>query len=383
MIKLSVISFDNKPVAQGPSAVFGEKGGTLGRGADNHLVVRDPKNFVSRTQAFVRSHQERHSITNLSQANPLILNGVEIGYKQEHPIRPNDTLQIGMVRLAVEAAPSQSGESSGQRDTGRSEPAAMKAEAEVSHQSIGGAALAAMDSKISPLELPEPSGIAVAVVPTAATCQPARLETTGTTGEREALAQAFLRGAGIADNSVAIDLNADFMEMIGKMLAISIQGAVDQTKLRSLVKREVNADVTMVVVRGNNPIKFLEDGGTVMTQMLRKKMPGFMAPVEAMQDAYEDLYAHQLAVVAGMRAMVADILARLDPESKKDEPAASLFKPLMQANRNAKQLESLTARYRDICREYSGDDAPMFGMAFLDAYEREAEQFKAGADHAG
>lgn len=379
MIKLSVISFDNKPVAQAPSAVFGETGGTVGRGVDNHLVVQDPKNFVSRTQAFVRSHRERHSITNLSQANPLLLNGVEIGYKQEHPIHPNDTLQIGMVCLAIEAVPSQSGASSGQRDAG------MAGNAAVPHRSIGGASgavLAAADSGM-PLASPEPSDSASAVVTTAASCQPAKPETPGAAGDREALAQAFLRGAGIADNSVAIDLNADFMEMIGKMLALSIQGAVDQTKLRSLVKREVNADVTMVVVRGNNPIKFLEDGGTVLTQMLRKKMPGFMAPVEAMQDAYEDLYAHQLAVVAGMRAMVADILTRLDPESKGDEPAASIFKPLMQANRNAKQLESLTARYRDLCREYSGDNAPMFGMAFLDAYEREAEQFRSGADHAG
>jgi predicted component of type VI protein secretion system len=31
-------------------------------------------------------------------------------------------------------------------------------------------------------------------------------------------------------------------------------------------------------------------------------MPGFMTPAEAMEDAFQDLRAHQLGVVAGMKA---------------------------------------------------------------------------------
>lgn len=363
MIKLSVISFDNKPVAEAASAVFGETGGTVGRGADNHLVLRDPKNIISRTQAFVRSHDERHSITNLSQANPLVLNGVEIGYKEERAIRPNDTLQIGLICLAVETMAPQP------------DVVVERHDADSIH------ANAITETMPQPSAVDEQLTADVTAQP-GATSQLERHVAADGIADREVLVQAFLRGAGMVDNNVAIDLNADFMEMIGRMLAISIQGAVDQTNLRSLIKREVNADVTMVVVRGNNPIKFLEDGTTVLTQMLRKKMPGFMAPVEAMQDAYEDLYAHQLAVVAGMRAMVADMLTRLDPRQN-DEPSASLFNTLLQANSKAKQLESLTARYRDLCREYDGEDAPMFGKAFLDAYEREAEHIRNEADHAG
>lgn len=383
MIKLSVVSFDSKPLAQTTSAVFGEAGGTVGRGSDNHLVLHDPKNFISRTQAFVRSHQQRHSITNLSRANPLILNGVEIAYQQEHLIRPSDVLQIGLCRLFVEEASLESGAANAP-DMGAApvmplvvthgapaaQPSAVVGKSEPYVHD--GGVLASMTAQVAddranqagrfPRRTVEPNEPGAA--------------------QRDVLVQAFLRGAGLDDNTVAVELDAEFMEMIGKILSVSIQGAVDQTKMRTLVKREVNADVTMVVVRGNNPIKFLEDGQTVLMQMLRKKMPGFMAPVEAVKDAYESLYVHQLAVVAGMRAMVADMLEKLDPQSGADD-SASFINNLFSANRKIRHMEDLAERYRKVCNEYRGDGAPLFGQAFLEAYERETRQFATGADYAG
>ena len=83
-------------------------------------------------------------------------------------------------------------------------------------------------------------------------------------------------------------LTPELMELVGKLLATSLQGTIDQLALRSLVKQEVQADVTMVVVRNNNPLKFFPDSPTVLTQMLRKKMPGFMEPLEAVDDACHD-----------------------------------------------------------------------------------------------
>ncbi|UUZ48060.1 hypothetical protein LP420_34585 [Massilia sp. B-10] len=88
------------------------------------------------------------------------------------------------------------------------------------------------------------------------------------------------------------------MELLGKMMNNCIQGTIDLLALRSLVKQEVKADVTVVVLRNNNPMKFFPDSQTVLTQMLRKKMPGFMEPLEAIDDANRDLQGHQKGVVA-------------------------------------------------------------------------------------
>lgn len=68
------------------------------------------------------------------------------------------------------------------------------------------------------------------------------------------LKQAFLRGAGVAPGAIGAELTADMMELLGKMMAASLQGGIDLLALRSLVKQEVHADLSTVLVRNNNPI---------------------------------------------------------------------------------------------------------------------------------
>ena len=76
--------------------------------------------------------------------------------------------------------------------------------------------------------------------------------------DREALKQAFLRGAGIPADAVGA-LTPELMELLGKLMNSCLQGTIDLLALRSLVKQEVKADVTVVVMRNNNPLKFFPD----------------------------------------------------------------------------------------------------------------------------
>jgi FHA domain-containing protein len=198
--------------------------------------------------------------------------------------------------------------------------------------------------------------------------------------EHRALIQAFLNGAGIPSVTLAQGLTPEFMETVGKLLAISVQGTMDLNSQRALVKREVKADVTQVVVRNNNPLKFLPDSQTVLTQMFRKKMPGFMSPTEAMEDSYEDLHAHQMAVVAGMRAAMADMLKRLHPEGLEEKVKdLSLLDSMRLGSRKAKLWDSYLELYGKIGAEAQDDFQALFGEAFLDAYEREIERVKSHA----
>jgi predicted component of type VI protein secretion system len=79
------------------------------------------------------------------------------------------------------------------------------------------------------------------------------------------LKQGFLRGAGLPASALSADLTPETMELLGKLLAASLQGTIDLLSLRSLVKQEVHSDVTTVLVRNNNPLKFFADSQTVLT----------------------------------------------------------------------------------------------------------------------
>lgn len=189
--------------------------------------------------------------------------------------------------------------------------------------------------------------------------------------ENESLRQAFLQGAGLAGDAIAA-LTPETMELLGKLLARSLQGTIDLLAQRSLVRKEVEADVTMVVVRNNNPLKFFPDSQTVLTQMLRKKMPGFMEPLEALDDARRDLRAHQLGVVAGTRAGIEELLQRLDPQRIEASLGPKGFMDsLIAARRPAAAWDLYKQQYAGARGDASD---PFKGASFRSAYEQEAER---------
>ncbi len=201
-------------------------------------------------------------------------------------------------------------------------------------------------------------------------------------GARDALTQAFLRGAGIPADALPIALTPEQMELVGKLLAASLQGAIDQLALRSLVKQEAKADVTMVVVRNNNPLKFFPDSPTVITQMLRKKMPGFMEPLESIEEAGHALRGHQLGVVAGCRATMDSVIHRLAPAGFQAALApAGVLDSLIPSRRPAALWREYVRKYSALAGEVQDQFKGAFGPAFLEAYEQEVDRFDKEASH--
>lgn len=198
----------------------------------------------------------------------------------------------------------------------------------------------------------------------------------------ETLKQAFLRGAGIPADALGSGLTPELMELMGKLMACSLQGTIDLLALRSLVKQEVKADVTMVVMRNNNPLKFFPDSQTVLTQMLRKKMPGFMEPLESIDDAYNDLRSHQKGMVAGTRASMGAMMARLKPELfETDVSGGGMMGSLIPSRRQAESWKSYKQAYHSAEAEAKDQFKSIFGPAFLAAYEKEVERANAGTSN--
>jgi FHA domain-containing protein len=112
--------------------------------------------------------------------------------------------------------------------------------------------------------------------------------------------------------------------------------------------------------------------------MLGKKMPGFMRADDAMRDAFDDLRAHEIGVIAGTRAALTEILGRFDPSLLGDRLAgASLLDNLLPSMRKTKLWEIYLERYAQIRREAEDDFQSVFGRSFLQAYERETARVKA------
>lgn len=197
--------------------------------------------------------------------------------------------------------------------------------------------------------------------------------TTPRTGD-DALIAAFLAGAGLAGMPPP-RLDEQFMSQLGKLLSTATQGTVDLIQARAATKQELHAEVTIIAPRANNPLKFAPDGQAALHQLVGKRFPGFMAPVEAMQDAYDDLRAHQLGMTAGMRAALHDVLLRFSPAQIESRMTRhTLLDAVLPQSRKSQQWKLYTEMFEQIMDEAENAFDALFGKAFLEAYGREVDR---------
>lgn len=206
--------------------------------------------------------------------------------------------------------------------------------------------------------------------------------TTPQTGNGEVLQgellEALLEGMGLGDMQPVPQFDKENMRQLGQMLSMFSQGTVALLSSRSILKRGVKADMTMVLDDANNPFKLLPSGKTVLMQMFGARMPGFMPPKKSVRDALIDLQAHQLGMISGIRAIIAAMLQSFNPEqleeeAKRDGHTSRLALP---ASRKAALWDYFVRTYGETAGEIEDDFHTLFGEAFLYAYDMEVNQYK-------
>lgn len=221
---------------------------------------------------------------------------------------------------------------------------------------------------LPPLPSPPPPPVQRASAPAAP-----RAERTASDDE---LLAAFLRGLASTHQPPEM-LTPGLMERIGSMLRSATEGTLQLLLTRQEFKREVRAEVTMIAAQANNPLKFSPTVEVALAHLLGPGVRGFMPPEAAMRDAFNDLRAHQFGVMVGMRAALAHVITRFEPEElEKKISAKSALDAIFAANRKAKLWDQFVALYGGIASEAEDDFHNLFGKAFLEAYEEQMARLK-------
>jgi FHA domain-containing protein len=199
---------------------------------------------------------------------------------------------------------------------------------------------------------------------------------TRSAADSDELLRALLEGLGSPGLRVSA-LTPETMKLVGELLREATRGAVELLLARAALKREMRAEMTMIVARENNPLKFSPTVDAALQHLLGERTPGFMAAAPAMRDAFDDLRAHQLGVMAGMRAALEGVLARFDPQQlegklTKQSPISSLIP----AARKARLWELFQGLFAQLQSEAQDDFDELFGRAFLRAYEEQLDRLQ-------
>jgi type VI secretion system protein len=100
-----------------------------------------------------------------------------------------------------------------------------------------------------------------------------------------------------------------------------------------------------------------------------------MAPDVAVRDSFDDLRAHQLAVMAGVEAAIKHLLTRFEPaqlEERMGKPGG--LSSIFNGSRQAQYWQQFTELYSNISREAQEDFQDLFGREFSRAYEEHSSR---------
>ena len=397
LLALSIIS--SQGASLGPTAykVFDQRGGSIGRVEGNDWVLPDPERFVSSRHAQVRWNAGAFYLEDVS-ANGTFINAPDSAVPRSQPIqlRDGDRLFIGdyeiivqLVEDAVPAAPPAS--------VAPAMPAAAQAPAEPSAgqpPSLGLGTvdpLAALGSARS--ERPAPAAAAVSdsqrtmfkapsVSPAAATASP------GAAAQGAGSAQAGEPAGplpGIAEVLAAIGLDPSRVEpgvqqQLGAILRITVEGLVEILKTRAQVKNSFRMPMTNIKPVENNPLKFSMNAQDAVYNLFVKRNPGYLGPVDAFAEGFQDVEFHQTAVLAGIRAAFNAMIAKFHPDNLEESYERKLKRTAMLGiGSRSKYWDLYRAQFEEIDRDREAHFQLLFGEEFAKAYNEHLQKLAADA----
>ena len=373
--------------AEAPIATcdFMPPGGTIGRSVDNDLVLPDPDRAISRLQALVHvSPSGDCRLTNQGSVIAVIHNGNALTRGSQVTLSHGDTLSIGAYQIGV---------SDPQRAPVASSPPVFDDPLSLFADDGAGSddllAMQPLESSLLPVQdglSPEEQELRaqrqavgrLGIDPVAHDSPHVETTTAGTGNREQRLLAALLEGMGLDTTLDKTPLTEDQMRTTGRMLSLFSQGTVALLSSRSILKRGVKAEMTMILNEANNPFKILPSGKTVLMQIYQSQMPGFMQPEQAVRDALVDLQAHQLGMIAGIRAIIAAMLQSFNPQRLEDHARRDgvMARFALSNSKKAQLWDYFLRHYQNTSGEIEDDFHTLFGEAFLQAYDMEVNQYK-------
>ncbi len=182
-----------------------------------------------------------------------------------------------------------------------------------------------------------------------------------------------LAGAGLHNITVTPELAESF----GQILRVVVSGVMDILRARQQIKDEFRMHMTHFKPTDNNPLKFSANVEDALHNLLVKRNAAYLAPVEAFEDAFDDLRSHQIAMLSGMRVAFEFMLAEFDPDRMQEEFDRQLKKgSLLSVPAKLRYWDLFREKRDEIAKDPETSFRELFGEEFAKEYEEQLRRLK-------
>jgi type VI secretion system FHA domain protein len=188
---------------------------------------------------------------------------------------------------------------------------------------------------------------------------------------------AFWEAAGL-DPRVAAD--ACGPDKAGAMFGALVRGLWEVLRARTAFKEEFRVERTMLGAANNNPVKFAIDPEQALEGLARPAARGFMAPLDAVEESFDDIRRHELAMMAAMHRALSHVLEEFDPETLESKLEGMSFLDALPGGRRARYWDLYVKHYAEIARKAEDIFEGALGREFVAAYEKASHGNRGGEE---
>ena len=357
---------------------------TIGRDATCALALDDPHKHISRVHVELEEEDGIYWMSVVSKVNPVMVKGRRYGPGTRLTLKSGDSFEMGEFEVQVlfgeelQPAPLPQAEK-------KSMISALAEEVEATDSTdIPPPEPGIFDEPtlMGGNEQPTYTGPAPKPAPPPAASPAEAKRATAPVGPSGSLNDAlrfFLEGAGMPAKDLSPEQAEKLLRDCGTVLRAAVEGLMMLLIARGEMRKELEAEErTMVAARNNNPLKLMGDPHEAMQFLLDSggRTGGFLDPVQSIGDACEDLRAHELALMTGMRSAILGALRRFDP--KVIEKSLEKSTGFSFGGKKAKLWEAFVEHQSRLAQDAQEDFNKIFGRDFISAYQAQIRKLKNG-----
>jgi type VI secretion system protein len=434
-LRLEIVSQHRKALGERGLKEFGHDGGTIGRSLESDWVLPDAQRYLSSRHACIDFRSGSYYIVDTSM-NGVFVNGGRkpVGRGKPQRLFSGDRLRIGEYEMLVQI--DEADDSLGPLpDTGHRDPVDLaqrvpppeptgddlvdpfemtgvgfeefviddsennlktmphgEIEWILDQEEAAGNSVDAPPAE--PLRLEdEPSGQAElsarpvsteAGKPQASTpeatdeAEPVKTEAASNRPSRSgapAALDAFLRGAGLDQQSVTDDEALRTLHRVGQLMRELIVGITESLHVRAEQKNSLRLPNTTIQPRNNNPLKFSAGVEEALHNLFFRQTGEYLSSVDAVREALRDIKTHQQIMLAALPAAMNEYINLLDPDELEQKFSGSARRSaLLGAASKFKYWDLYKDMYQVVAQRAPGQLPAQFVEELARAYELESER---------
>ncbi|MHB8816275.1 MAG: type VI secretion system-associated FHA domain protein TagH, partial [Steroidobacteraceae bacterium] len=190
---------------------------------------------------------------------------------------------------------------------------------------------------------------------------------------------------GARELLTALGLDARAVEpaiaaQLGDIVRTVVEGMIEVLRARAEVKNNFRMSMTSVRVVENNPLKFSLNADDALHNLFVKRNPGYLGPLEAFREGFQDIAFHELAMLAGIRAAYQSMVSKFSPAHLEETYSGNLRRnSVLPIGGRPKLWDMYCAQFGNIEKDSEGSFQLLFGEEFAKAYHKQLERLSQAA----